>query len=178
MLDTMKWLFFGFLIGTMIAASIVVFENYVYFGNLYSLDYNHFQSRKSIVYFYQSLDLMYMGTGQFIHTVDYINQTSRHLHIIVTPVTINDYKVTIANVSQNACRLIVDMAYSSNIIKNVYINDAEVGLFHLQPVSGHFLLIDGKAVSPGQDAYARRRCASAEGRVRIGMEISSHPPNT
>ncbi|WP_174504476.1 hypothetical protein [Acidiphilium sp. C61] len=178
MQDTIKWLFFGFFIGIIITLPIIVFVEYAYFGNLYSFTHYRFNGRKSIAYFYQSLDLMYMGTGQFIHTIDYINHRSKHLHIIVTPISINDYKVKIANVSQNACRLIVDMSYSSNIVKFIYINDTAVGLFHFQPISGHFLLVDGKAVSPGQDAYARRLCARTAGRVQIGMEISAHPSNT
>ena len=172
-----KWILFGFVVGIIISGIVLISAKYTYVDKLSLVRRVCFNNKKSMMDFDQALKLQSMETGQLVHTAQYIDKKYKHFYIGVNPHNINNYQVRISDVSPNTCRFILDMSYSSNIIKNIYVDQKEIDLFQFQPISGHFLLINGKAVSVDQDAFAQRICSTAEGNVQIRMEVLAHSPN-
>lgn len=172
-----KWVLFGFVVGCIISGIVLASAKYTYIDKLSIARRVRFNNKKSMMDFAQALKLRVMETGQLVHTAQYIDKKYKHFYIGINPQNINNYQVRISDVSPNTCRFILDMSYSSNIIKYIYVDQKDIDLFQFQPISGHFLLINGKAVSVDQDAFAQRVCSTAEGNVQIRMEVLAHSPN-
>ncbi|MFT2094216.1 hypothetical protein ACMS1Z_05950 [Acidiphilium multivorum] len=169
-----KWVLFGFAVGLVVSGFILAFAKYTYVNRISFLSNYRFNNKKSLMYFNQAIHYAEFNTGQFIHTAESQDIHNGHLYIAVNSNNINHYSILISKISARVCRFIVDMSYSSNIIKDVYINRKEIDRFQFQPISGRFLLVNGKAVSIEQNAYARRVCERADGRVQIRLEIMDH----
>ena len=172
-----KWLLFGFSVGLIISGIVLLSAKYTYVNKLFLISQVRFNNKRSMMYFDQALKLRSLETGQLVHTAQYIDKKYKHFYVGINPQNINNYQVKISSVPQSACRFIIDMSYSSNIIKYIYIDQRNIDLSQFQPISGHFLLVNGKAVSVDQDAYSRQVCANSQGHVQIRMEILAHPPN-
>ena len=169
-----KWVLIGFAAGLVMSGFILSFAKYTYANRIFFTSNDSFNNKTSLMYFNQAIHYTKYTTGQFIHTAESQNSANDHFYIITNPENINHYIILISGISARVCNFIVDMSYSSNIIKTIYINQRKIDRFQFQPISGRFLLVNGRAVSVDQNAYARRVCQSAEGRRQIRLEIMDH----
>jgi hypothetical protein len=164
----------GFVVGLVISGFILAFAKYTYVSRISFLSNDRFNNKESLMYFNQAIHYADFSTGQFIHTAESQDSKNGHLYISTNPNDINHYSILISKISARVCNFIVDMSYSSNIIKALYINKKEIDRAQFQPISGRFLLVNGRAVSVDQNAYARHVCRSADGRLQIRLDIMDH----
>ncbi|WP_174502910.1 hypothetical protein [Acidiphilium sp. C61] len=169
-----EWLILGVLAGCLSAAIIVLAAKYAYENHIYFFSNNDYYNQKSAYYFKQIKDYRNLEPGQLIHMVNSENQKGKNFSIYFDQSNINKYKIKIRHLSKKTCRFILDMSFSSNIIKNMWINNKSVGMFQVQPIEGPFIRVNGKAVTLAQDDYAQRQCQANGSGIKIGLGIVVH----
>ncbi|ABQ31916.1 MULTISPECIES: hypothetical protein [Acidiphilium] len=169
-----KWLILGVLSGCVAALAVVLLVKYAYDDPHPFSSRREVYDRMSVSYFHKIRQYGKLDAGQILHIAK--NQDVRDHNFVMQfdPHDINAYHVEISNVPRRVCRYMVDMSYSSNIIKNIYIDNKVVDLVQDQPIGGRFLMVNGKAVTASQDAYARSLCARRSGALRIGLSVVVH----
>ena len=169
-----KWLIFGVLSGCVAALAVVMLVKYAYENPHFFSSQRDIYDQMSVSYFHKIREYGKLDAGQLLHIAKNQSVHDHNLVMEFDPHDINAYNVKISDVPSRACRYMVDMSYSSNIIKNIYIDNKVVDLFQDQPVGGPFLRVNGKAVTRRQDEYARALCASHQGPLQIDLSVVVH----
>lgn len=170
-----EWLLLGLLSGCFSAAIIVLAAKYNYDNHIYLFSNKNYYNQRSMYYFKQIKDYRNLEPGQLIHMINSENQKQKNFSISFDQSNTNKYRINIKNISETTCRFMVDMSFSSNIIKDISINKKSIAMFQVQPVEGPFIRVNGKAVTLAQDDYARRQCRASGTGLRIGLGIVIHP---